>query len=68
MNPILLAQILQALATAAETGLRLWQQGQATLSATDAQAIHEALLKAEAATDALRPQVDQALQAAALNP
>lgn len=64
MNPILLAQILEALATAAQTGLQLWQQGQATMSATDAQAIHDALLKAEAATDTLRPAVDQALAAA----
>lgn len=64
MNPLLIAQILEALASAAQTGMQLYQEGQATMSATDAAAVHAALLKAEAATAALRPQVDAALDAA----
>jgi len=40
-------------------------QGGAVLSETDANAVHGALLKAEEATAALRPQVDAALDAAA---
>lgn len=65
MNPLLIAQILEALANVATEGMALYQQGQTVMSETDAAAIHAALLKAEAATAALRPQVDAALDAAA---
>lgn len=41
-----------------------WQAGEVVLSETDVAAVHEALLQAEAATAALRPQVDAALDAA----
>lgn len=40
-------------------------QGGAVLNETDAGAVHAALLRAEDATAALRPQVDAALDAAA---
>lgn len=64
MNPLLIAQILEALASAAQTGMQLYQEGKATMSANDAAAVHAALLKAEDATAALRPKVDAALDAA----
>lgn len=64
MNPVLIAQ---ALALAAEEAMKLYaayQAGTVVLSQTDAIAVHNALLQAEAATAALRPQVDAALDAA----
>lgn len=68
MNPLLLVQLVEALAAVVSEGVGLFQQGQAVLSETDAAAIHAALLKAEAATASLRPQVDAALEAAAQIP
>ena len=65
MNPLLIAQVIEALASVVSEGFTLYQQGQAAMSSTDLAAIHAALLKAEAATDALRPQVDAALAVAA---
>ena len=65
MDPV---SIINALTAAAEAGMQLYsdyQQGKTILSATDAQSVHEALLKAEATTAALRQQVDAALEAAA---
>lgn len=41
-----------------------YQAGRVVLAASDAKAVHAALLDAIAATDALRPQVDAALDAA----
>lgn len=64
MDPIILAQLIEALASIVTKGMDLYTQGQATMSATDAQAVHAALLKVEAATATLRPQVDAALDAA----
>lgn len=48
----------------ANTLIAKWQAGEVVLSETDVAAVHEALLQAEAATAALRPQVDAALDAA----
>jgi hypothetical protein len=64
----LAVQVLQALAAAATAIAPLVQQGAAVMSQTDAKAVHDALTQAEAATAALRPQVDAALQAAAQKP
>lgn len=64
MNPLLIAQILEALASAASSAYSLYEQSKETMSATDAAAIHAALLQAEAATALLRPKVDEALDAA----
>lgn len=68
MNSLVLIQALEAIASLVGEIAPLVQSGQAVLSETDATAIHAALLKAEAATAALRPQVDAALDAAAANP
>ncbi len=64
MNPLLIAQLIEALASVAQEGMALYTNGKTVLSETDLQVIHAALLKAEAATAALRPQVDAALDAA----
>lgn len=64
MNPLLIAQLLETLASVAQEGMDLYSQGKAVWSETDAAAVHAALLKAEAATASLRPQVDAALDAA----
>ena len=61
----LLLSILTAVANALTHILPLFQQGQAVISETDAQAVHTTLQKVEQASAALRPQVDQALAAAA---
>lgn len=45
-----------------------YQTGRAVLTMSDAAAIHQALLKAQAATADLRPLVDAALAAAAARP
>ncbi len=61
-------EIIQLLAMATKAGLELYQDyqsGKAVLSESDAKKIHAALLDAEAATAALRPLVDAALEAAA---
>jgi hypothetical protein len=60
--------VIEALTEAAKAGMELYQQyeaGKIVLSETDANAVHQALLAAEAATAALRPMVDAALDAAA---
>ncbi len=65
MNPLVIAQALEALASLAGEAYNLYEQGKNTMSLTDIQAIHAALLQAEAATAQLRPRVDAALDAAA---
>jgi hypothetical protein len=65
MTVTLIVQILEALGNAIGQLVPLFGQGQAVLSETDAAAVHAALAKAEAATAALRPQVDAALAKAA---
>ena len=65
MTVMLIIQILEALANAAAQIAPLFQEGKAVLSETDAGAVHDALVKAEAATASLRPQVDAALGQAA---
>ena len=65
MSLTLIIQILEALAATAGELAPLLAQGQSTLAQGDAAQIHAALVKAEAATMALRPQVDAALAAAA---
>jgi hypothetical protein len=65
MNPLTIIQAIEALAAIVSDAADLVQTGRAVLSETDTQAIHAALLKAEAATAAMRPQVDAALAAAA---
>lgn len=64
MSVTSIIQILQALAVTVSEVAPLLGQGEAALSQSDAAAIHTALLKAEAATATLRPQVDAALAAA----
>jgi len=65
MNPLTIIQAIEALSAIIADATELVQTGKAVLSETDTQAIHAALLKAEAATAAMRPQVDAALSAAA---
>lgn len=65
MPVAVILQILEALASIAAQVAPLIQQGETVLSATDAQAIRDALAKAEAATATVRPAVDAALAAAA---
>jgi hypothetical protein len=65
MDPLTMIAIINALSSVVQEGVKLYNNSETVLSQTDAQAIHEALLKAEAATKALRPQVDAALSAAA---
>jgi hypothetical protein len=67
MTATLIIQILEALANIVSQVVPLFVQGQSVLSATDAASVHAALLKAEQATAALRPQVDAALSQAAQN-
>lgn len=64
MSPLLIAQILEALASAATSAYNLYEQSKDTMSATDLAVIHAALVKAQQATNDLRPQVDAALEAA----
>jgi hypothetical protein len=64
MSVTLIIQILEALAGTVAEVTPLFAQGQSVLSESDAGAIHAALAKAQAATAALRPQVDAALDAA----
>ena len=65
MTVTLIIQILEALAATAAEIAPLFAAGQSVLAQGDAAQIHAALLKAQAATAALRPQVDAALDAAA---
>jgi hypothetical protein len=65
MSVTLIIQILEALAGTVAEVVPLFAQGEDVLGESDASAIHAALAKAEAATAALRPQVDAALDAAA---
>ncbi len=65
MSATLIIQILEALANIAGQVVPLFTQGQTVLSETDVAAVHAALVKAEQATAALRPQVDAALAQAA---
>jgi hypothetical protein len=65
MSITLIIQLIEALASSVAQVAPLFTQGQAVLSQTDAASVHAALLKAEQATAALRPQVDAALAAAA---
>jgi hypothetical protein len=65
MTVTLIVQILEALGNAVAQLVPLFAQGRAVLSDTDAASVHAALAKAEAATAALRPQVDAALAKAA---
>ena len=64
MNPVLIIQGLTAAIQAAQTLYADYQAGKVVLSNSDAAAVHQALLDAEAATAALRVQVDDALDAA----
>ena len=61
MSVMLIIQILEALVNAAAQIAPLFEEGKSVLSETDANAVHAALTKAEAATATLRPQVDAAL-------
>ena len=65
MSVMLVIQILEALANAAAQIAPLFAEGKSVLSETDANAVHAALTRAEAATATLRPQVDAALSRAA---
>jgi hypothetical protein len=67
MTVTLIIQILEALANIVGQIAPLVAEGRAVLSETDAGAVHSALTRAEAATAALRPQVDAALRSAAAN-
>lgn len=67
MNIALIIQILEALANIVGQVAPLVSEGKDVLSETDANAVHAALTKAEAATATLRPQVDAALSQAASN-
>ena len=67
MTATLIVQIVEALAAILAQIAPLFGEGQAVLSQSDAAAIHAALIRAEAATAALHPQVDAALAAAATN-
>lgn len=65
MSVTLVIQILEALANVAGQIVPLFRDGKSVLSETDAAQVHAALMKAEAATATLRPQVDAALAEAA---
>ena len=67
MSVTLIIQLLEALAVTVAEVTPLFAQGRSVLSESDASAIHAALAKAQAATAALRPQVDAALDAASKN-
>ena len=65
MSVTLIIQLIEALAGTIAEVAPLFTQGESVLSQSDASTIHAALTKAQAATAALRPQVDAALAAAA---
>jgi hypothetical protein len=66
MNIALIIQILEALANIIGQIAPLVSEGKDVLSETDASAVHAALARAESATATLRPQVDAALNQAAI--
>jgi hypothetical protein len=61
MSVTLVIQILEALANVASQIVPLFTDGKSVLTESDAAQVHAALVKAEAATATLRPQVDAAL-------
>lgn len=65
MSATLIIQIINGLVAAISALVPLFEEGKSVMSQTDAQAIKDALTKAQEATAALRPQVDAALDAAA---
>lgn len=65
MDPITIIATLDAAVKLAMTLYGDYQAGRVILSETDAKAVHDALVKAQAATANLRPLVDAALAAAA---
>ncbi len=65
MSVTLIVQLLEAIANAVGELAPLFAQGQSVLAQSDAVRIHAALVQAQAATAALKPQVDAALAAAA---
>lgn len=65
MDPITIIATLNAAVQLAMTLYGDYQAGRVILSETDAKAVHDALVKAQAATANLRPLVDAALAAAA---
>lgn len=65
MDPTEIIAIIQGAISIFNSVSTLIAEGRVVLSATDAQQIKDALAKAEAATDAIRPVVDAALDEAA---
>lgn len=65
MSENFIATLLEILTTTVTRIAPLVEEGRAALSASDAASVHDALVKAEAATAALRSQVDAALAEAA---
>ena len=65
MDPITVVNTLTAAVQLAQQLYADYNAGKVILSTSDAQAVHDALLQAKAATSALRPLVDAALDAAA---
>lgn len=64
MDPITIISTATAAIQALNTLYQDYSAGRVVLSETDAAAVHDALVQAEAATAALRPLVDAALDAA----
>lgn len=64
MDPATIAMIIEALAKAAVVGYNLYNDSSSVLSESDAKLIHDALVKAEAATALLRPKANLALDEA----
>jgi len=65
MTVTVIVQALEAVAALVTQLVPLFEQGQAVLGEGNAPKVHDALAKAEAATAALRTQVDAALSKAA---
>ena len=65
MNTTQIIQFLEAMAEVIGNMVPAIQQGQALLSQNDPAQVHDSLIKVEAATAALRTQVDAALAKAA---
>lgn len=65
MSENFIATLLEILTTTVTRIVPLVEEGRAVLSAGDAASVHDALVRAEAATAALRSQVDAALAEAA---
>lgn len=66
MDSTTLTALIESIAGLVQTGVTLYEDSKSTLSETDTAAIEANLAKAQAATAAYRPQVDAALDAAAL--